>query len=240
MEYRERVYTSYVSQKISLTRGFERSGYERWARNTYRQIRDWLPVDRHARILDAGCGHGNLLFMLAKYGYHEYEGVDRSKEQLAIAGVVTDRLVEGDVCEYLSDVTKTYAAIFAFDLIEHFTKDELFSFLDLAYGALERGGSLIIQTPNADSPFGLTHRYGDLTHEIAFNPHSLENVLRLVGFKRVEFKEAGPVVHGMKSLVRWVVWKIVRSGLVIWNLAETGQVGSGIFTRVFRARAVRG
>lgn len=238
-QYRERIYKSYVTHKMSLAREYERAEYERWAVSTYSQIRNWLPVDKDAKLLDAGCGDGNLLFMLAKYGYRDYQGVDRSNEQLMLARAVTDRLVNGDVLEFLSGISDTYAVIFAFDLIEHLTKDELFSFLEAAHRALIGGGSLIIQTPNADSPFGLTHRYNDLTHEIAFNPHSLENVLRLVGFQRIDFKEAGPVVLGAKSFVRWLVWKLIRSGLVIWNLAETGQVGSGIFTRVFRARAVR-
>ncbi len=69
--------------------------------------------------------------------------------------------------------------------------------------------------------------------QLIFNPNSLERLLALVGFSNIAAREAGPVVHGAFSLGRYVIWKIIRSGLTVWNLAETGSKGSGVYTRVF-------
>ena len=54
--------------------------------------------------------------------------------------------------------------------------------------------------------------------------------------------EAGPIAwgYGLRSAVRFIVWRLIRMGLLVWNLAETGQAGSGVLTRVFLISAVRG
>lgn len=236
--FRERIYETYVSHKMSHERVRETADYERWARNTYRQLRAWLPADTHARILDAACGHGNVLFMLKMYGYGNIEGVDLSEEQVALARHVADSVHLGDVLSFLAERKDTYDSVIAFDLIEHLDKQEVLDFLQHARESLRPAGQIILQTPNAASPFGCGMRYGDFTHEVAFDPASLAHVLRLSGFQSIQFKETGPTVHGPKSAVRWVVWHGVRSLLQVWNLAETG-VPQSILTRVFRAKATR-
>jgi 2-polyprenyl-3-methyl-5-hydroxy-6-metoxy-1,4-benzoquinol methylase len=223
---------------MSHERAYEMADYERWARNTYRQVKAWLPADCRARILDAACGHGNVLFMLQMYGYQHIEGVDLSEEQVALARQVADSVHQGDVLGFLAARKDAYDTVVAFDLIEHFRKQEVISFLQLARDSLRPGGQLILQTPNAASPFGCEHRYHDFTHEIAFTPASLAHVLRLSGFQDIQFQETGPTVHGVRSAVRWVIWHSIRSLLQVWNLAETGAPQSTL-TRVFRARATR-
>lgn len=236
-EMRDRVYGRYVTDKMELVREYDEASLEGWSRNTYRQIHRWLPEDRTAAILDVGCGHGNLLHLLASQGYRNFEGVDRSEEQVALARRITDRVTCADVFEYLAGREGAYDLVLAFDLIEHLDKREVLEFLDAVFAALRPGGTLLLQTPNADSPWLASERYNDFTHEIAFNPHSLENVLRLAGFVDYAARETGPVVHGVPSAIRWIVWQVIRGGLAVWNLAETGSIGSGVYTRVFRARA---
>ncbi|HEX8903434.1 MAG TPA: hypothetical protein VF771_01190, partial [Longimicrobiaceae bacterium] len=101
------------------------------------------------------------------------------------------------------------------------------------------GGRLVLQTPNAASPWGLMIRYGDLTHELAFEPRSLAYALRHAGLRDVEIRECGPYVHGLRSLVRVGVWWLIRAGLRVWNLAETGSDQGGVYTRVFTAAALK-
>jgi hypothetical protein len=124
-------------------------------------------------------------------------------------------------------------------LIEHLGKHEVLVFLQHVRDSLRSGGQVILQTPNAVSPFGCGHRYHDFTHEIAFDSSSLAQVLRLSGFQDIQFQETGPTVHGLKSAVRWVIWRCIRGLLQVWNLAETGTPQT-VLTRVFRARATRG
>lgn len=55
--------------------------------------------------------------------------------------------------------------------------------------ALKPGGRLILQTPNADSPWALGVRYGDFTHEICLNPNSAQHLLTVGGSQRVAVRE---------------------------------------------------
>ena len=94
-----------------------------------------------------------------------------------------------------------------------------------------------MQTPNAESPFGFKVRYGDLTHEVAFDSAVLAHLLSVTGFVNTEARECGPYVRGIKSLVRAALWSLIRQGIVICNLVETGTPGSGVLTRVFEMKA---
>jgi hypothetical protein len=85
------------------------------------------------------------------------------------------------------------------------------------------------------------HRYGDFTHEVGFNPNSLSRLMRLVGFRNIEARETGPVPLGysLPSTVRYFVWQIIRGALKVWNIAETGNAGSGVLTRIFLISGVK-
>jgi hypothetical protein len=114
-------------------------------------------------------------------------------------------------------------------------------FLDTAHEALKLGGRLVLQTPNADSPVVDAIRYGDFTHEVCFNPDALSRLMNLVGFENIEPRESGPVpLSGSPvSTLRAGVWQMFRIVFKIWNLAETGSAGSGVFTRVFLISGVK-
>jgi 2-polyprenyl-3-methyl-5-hydroxy-6-metoxy-1,4-benzoquinol methylase len=173
------------------------------------------------------CGFTNLL------------GVDLSPDQVSLARRACPRakIVLGNVQEILEQSTSQFGLITGFDLIEHLRKDELLTMLDLVYGALRPGGRLIVQTPNAESPWGMKVRYGDFTHELAVSPQGLHSVLALNGMSEYEARECGPYPHGAMSFCRFLLWKIIHALLAAWNLIETGSKGSGVYTRVFVAAA---
>ena len=124
--------------------------------------------------------------------------------------------------------------VVAFDLIEHFKKDELLEFIDKVYRCLLPGGQLIVHTPNGASPFFGTVRYGDFTHENAFTRNSIRQILLASGFLEVSCFEDTPNIHGIKSLFRWAIWKIIRGCLRLYIGAETGDLSKDhIFTQNF-------
>ena len=94
---------------------------------------------------------------------------------------------------------------------------------------------MILQTPNAESPWGLYYRYGDFTHETAFTPSLLTYLLSLCGFQDIKVREMEPVPWGYSpiSTIRYFLWKIIRLFTIVSNLVETGSPGSGVLTRVF-------
>ena len=98
--------------------------------------------------------------------------------QVQLARRISPAVSEGDAIEFLRAHAAEYDLVTAFDVVEHFRKDELFDFLDALFGALRPEGRAIFQTPNAESPWGMAVFYGDLTHEMAFDPKSLSHALR--------------------------------------------------------------
>jgi cyclopropane fatty-acyl-phospholipid synthase-like methyltransferase len=201
-------------------------------------IDEFFPVDKSAAILDLGCGHGTLVHFAQQAGYRNMRGVDVSGQQVDLArklGINT--ITQGDLMTTLKDIpVASLDAVVAFDVIEHFTKDELIDLVDAIHSVLKPNGSWIIHAPNANSPFVGAVRYGDFTHEQAFTPSSLKQLLQASGFSSFSFAECGPRIHGLKSLIRVVLWSLAKGVFRLINAAETGDMGRNeVWTRNFYA-----
>ena len=240
-KYRERIYQHYVNARHSPLTPASISGLTSRAPYLNKIIREHFPSDRSARIIDLGCGHGAVIHFAQTAGYQNVMGVDRSPEQveeaqrLGIAGIT-----EGDLSESLeSRSDESVDLIVAFDVIEHFTKDELVLFVDEINRVLRKGGKWIIHTPNGESPFAGRMRFWDFTHEQAFTRYSLAQLLVASGFSFVTCYENTPIPQGIKSTVRWILWKIFRGMLRVFIAAETGLLDDCIFSQNLLAVAVK-
>jgi hypothetical protein len=113
--------------------------------------------------------------------------------------------------------------VIAFDVIEHLNRTELLQWAAQVTRVLAPKGRWIVHTANAGGIFGNRVRYGDLTHEQAFTVHSLHQLASIVNFRAVELYEDKPVMHGILSIIRRVLWEVGR--LPFWALwaAETGE-----------------
>ncbi len=223
-DYRNRIYQSYVhARQISLAPPTI-DGLRPRAPYFNKLIREHFPSDRNASILDLGCGHGALVHFARKAGYHNTTGVDRSPQQVAEARRLgIEGVVEGDLMQTLQSLGNgSQDMVITFDVIEHFTKNELVSFVDEVHRVLRKGGKWIIHTPNAESPFGGRMRYWDFTHELAFTRTSITQLLKSSGFSLITCYEDTPIPHGLKSAIRWLLWKVIRGGLRLYLAAETG------------------
>jgi hypothetical protein len=100
------------------------------------------------------------------------------------------------------------------------------------------GGVCLAHVPNAEGLHGMRIRYGDFTHESAFTPQSADQIFRTIGFSAVQAYEDKPVMHGIKSICRRVLW----DGLTLYPrlvlLAETGSAGA-ILSQNFLIRATK-
>jgi SAM-dependent methyltransferase len=235
IDYRTRIYERYASDFQDLSENFDGSAALRWGRAYNYYLRNWLPVEKNASIVDIACGGGKLLYFFKNMQYKNISGVDISSQQVELARQVIPTIDEADVLEWLEAHPSSFDLITGLDIIEHLDKPEVLRFLDACYVALKPDGRLVLQTPNAESPWGSMSRYGDFTHEVGFTPNLLTRLFNLAGFQEMEARETGPVPWGysMISSLRFVIWQFIRLGLKIWNLAETGTAGSGVFTRVF-------
>jgi 2-polyprenyl-3-methyl-5-hydroxy-6-metoxy-1,4-benzoquinol methylase len=237
--YRDQIYQRYASVFKASSAAVDDATIDRWGGSYDVYLGGWLPESREAKIGDVACGPGWLLRFFVRRGYGNVSGVDISAEQVELARRHTTRVERGDLLGFLRAHPESFDLLTGFDIVEHFTKDELLDFLDACHGALRPGGRLVLQTPNGESPFGGSVRYGDFTHETCFTPTLLGQLLELTGFGGVECRECGPIVRGAASLVRAALWRLIRLHLLLWNLAETGSTGSRVLTRVFLASALR-
>jgi 2-polyprenyl-3-methyl-5-hydroxy-6-metoxy-1,4-benzoquinol methylase len=210
-----------------------------WWRRVYSSyLRPWFPVDKHAAILDVACGDGNLLGVFQSAGYDNLRGVDISPAQIERAKKIIPQAEVFEAVACLKSMPATLDLIVALDIIEHFGKDEALEFLDSCFSALKPGGRLVIQTPNAESPFGGGMISGDFTHETAYTTIGLRWVMEMCGFTGVESRPCGPVPSDWKRLIQSILWKAICLGLAAYNKIE-GHRSSGVYTRVFLISGVK-
>lgn len=222
--YRDRIYRGYVTQRDAPLAPQSLAGLAPRLPYLRRLVARYFPQDRSCSVLELGCGYGALLHVLRENGYENVRGVDGSPEQVAAARRLGIGGVEqGDLMAALAATPGgTVDVVVAFDVIEHFRKDELIPLVDAVRRVLKPGGRWIIHAPNGESPFGNRVRYGDLTHEQAFTRTSLSQLLRSSGFVDVECFEDKPIPHGVKSTVRAALWNAIRIVLLGYIAIETG------------------
>ena len=232
MNYRDKIYSRYISSHTKNLYGDIsldeiKNQFLIW--QSY--FGSFLPKDKEALILEIGCGNGGLVYWLQKSGFKKTEGVDISKEQFEESKKFNIKnIYQDDLKNFLKNRENIYDVIFMRDIIEHFNKEEILEILELVNCSLKEGGKIIIQTPNAEGPFGGRYRYWDFTHEISFTEGSICQVLLVSNFGKIRIFPTNPIIHGFKSFIRFILWRIIELILRFYLLVETGS-GKGIFTQ---------
>lgn len=206
--------------------------YERCANGLLRWLRDWLPTDKNAQCVDLACGCGEMQYLLEREGFAHTIGIDLCLEELDQArNFVGGKLVHEDILTFLRhQPSDSVDFISALNILEHLEKDELYAVLKEAKRTLRPGGSLVAIVPNAVSPFGALTRHWDITHEWAFTTNSVRQLSAIIRFDEVEFRECGPVAHGLVSLVRVALWRILRLFITARLMIELASSKDGIYT----------
>jgi hypothetical protein len=181
-----------------------------------------LPNDKTAPLIDIACGGGELVSWLRSKGYANAEGVDLGAEQVETAAADGTTVHRADFRDYLAARGGAYERIFAIDILEHFTKEELIPIGTMLHDSLREHGMLVLKTLNAESVFGRRLAYSDLTHMNAFTAASMSQWLKVSRFPSFQFFEAGPVPHGIRSTLRAMLWKLMRPFLQLYFLIEIG------------------
>jgi SAM-dependent methyltransferase len=220
MNFRDRLYQSYVVSQVR----FDPKDLARRRPYLSSIVRRFIPPNKAIRIVDLGCGYGAVLQVLQEQGYLNSSGVDTSPQQVELAAKLGIKGVSiGGIVEYLHGIESGSVGVaIVFDVLEHLTRDELFEIGDEIHRVLVPGGICLVHAPNADGLRGASIRYGDLTHERAFTRGSLEQFASVVGMEMTGAYEEAPVVHGVKSFVRYAIWKVGTFPIRLLAVAETG------------------
>jgi SAM-dependent methyltransferase len=198
-----------------------------------RRLGPWMPREKNSRCLDLACGCGEMLYCLEREGFENTVGVDLCHEEIEQArSFIKGELVHADVVDYLRQSrAESFDFISAFNFLEHLPKEAARDVLIESRRVLRPGGTLVAMVPNAISPFSGITRYWDITHEWAFAPNNFRQLVALVGFHpEVEFRECGPIPHGVISGIRYLLWRLIHLGIASWLLVELADRKGGVYT----------
>ena len=225
------VTTRYLTTTSSRGAVVGAAHYEANAVSMRRRLKPWLPASG-ARVLDLGCGLGELLYLCQGLGCAERVGVNLCQEEIDAARPYVEAHFEClDILDYLRTTQEEFDCIFALNILEHLDKDTLLEVLRLCRSHLAPRGTLVAMVPNAISLVGTVTRFWDFTHEWAFTPNNFRQLAPLAGFSpEVEFRECGPIPHGPVSLCRWLLWQGIRLAIWTYFLIEVADAKGGVYT----------
>lgn len=184
--------------------------------------RKFFPHNHDAKVLDIGIGRGEMLTCMKNWGYVDYLGIDISPDTVRYCKSINLNCIQvKDTAEWLKKYDKYFDVITLLDVLEHVKKDNLIDLLISLRMSLNDNGVLIIQVPNLQSPDGYLHRYNDITHELGFIEHSLQQVLIVSGFKNFIFFGFEELIFGFKDTVK----KILRTFL--WANTRISRIVNG-------------
>jgi len=212
---------------------FDTGAARRSERAYRRQVRGWLPMDRTAPILVAGCGSGRMLYTLKKMGFTHLHGVDGNEQRLVLARQVLARVVAGDLLTYLDEHAGRFRLIVGLDLVEHLAPDEIPVFLERAHRALVPGGRVILRMPNGEGLRAVASHRPEKEPAFAFAPPALEQLVRERGFANTECRETHPPVNGVAGFVSAALWQGLRCCALGRDLVAAGRRRSRVFTSNF-------
>lgn len=147
-----------------------------------------------SRVLDVGCGRGELVEMLRERGV-DATGIDMDPDFAALAAERGLPVVHGDGIAHVAALPAgSLDGIMVSHVVEHLEPPDLLRLIHGAADALAPGGVLIMETPNPESLLaGSVNFHRDLTHRRPIHPDTLAFLCESAGFVDVEILRLSPV-----------------------------------------------
>lgn len=136
-------------------------------------------------VVDIGCGRGEFLKILKEHNIKAV-GIDLYGKAIDCCKLNDLEAYQMDAIEYLNGA-KAVDGIFAGQLVEHMTIEQIITLCNTAYEKLEEGCYFIMETPNPTSLAIYTHAfYMDPSHVKPVHPLTLQYCAEKAGFSHVE------------------------------------------------------
>lgn len=159
------------------------SFYQFYKHNYLRYVRG----NRNSKILVISCGPGYFVNLLVQEGYRDVLGIDSdaSKIQYAKSRNLNCRVERA--FPFLQRCREKYDVIFCEQELNHLTKKEILSFLNLCRQSLTSEGMLIVHGLNGANPItGAEALAQNFDHYNTFTEYTLRQVLEFTGFKNIQ------------------------------------------------------
>ena len=164
-------------------------GFEEIFRGPEALVRDrqrvYLPLLKNRnRVLDVGCGRGEMLDLLREAAI-PCLGIDLDADMVSHCREKGHTVEQIDALRFLRDQPEgSLSAVFTAQVIEHFRFDDLKEFLLLCRTRLMPGGLLIAETVNPHALEAFKTFYTDLTHQRPIFPEVALALCQLAGFEQ--------------------------------------------------------
>jgi O-antigen chain-terminating methyltransferase len=163
------------------------------------QVRERQAIYRDAlakrrRVVDLGCGRGELLDLLRELDVPAY-GVDVDPDFVAHARGKGLEIVQQEAVAHLEELEKgAVDTLVASHVIEHLPPTSFFRLIELAAEKLADDALVIFETPNPTSLLaGSVNFYRDPTHVHPIHPDTLVFLCERAGFTNVDVLPLVPV-----------------------------------------------
>lgn len=181
-------------------------------------------VDKEKRILDIGCGSGDLLYYLQKKGYKNISGLDPSKDSISVLG---ERGIKGSIGNIFDEVPLNlrhkYDMVMCTAVMEHlydienavdkltqYINDQGYIFADVP--AVEGFEKYHIKLPN----------YFNHEHINYFSLFTLDRLFAKFNFLRVTSEEESYYTAGKQpELIIRAIYKLNKTDTGILNCKDT-------------------
>ena len=146
------------------------------------------------KLLDIGCGRGELLEAFRAAGYSAY-GIDLDTAMIETCRSKNLEVQEADLLSHLQATADgSIAGVIALQVVEHLNMQQLKEWFELCTHKVARGGRVIFETINPRSLLALSSNYfRDPTHVWPLHPDTLAYLMSLSGLDIVETKYLAPV-----------------------------------------------
>jgi len=143
----------------------------------------YLPDNKEVRILVISCGPGYFVHLLTQEGYRNVMGIDSDPEKIRHATEKKLHCVTERAFPFLARNQDPYDVIIGEQEINHLTKDEILTFLELCRRNLSENGALILHSLNGANPItGAEALAQNFDHYNTFTEYSLRQILEYTGF----------------------------------------------------------
>lgn len=175
---------------------FKYVGFEDRFRGSQSEIRqrltDYIPLFAGAsRVVDLGCGRGELLNLLREAGIDAH-GIDVNQAMVEVCLEHGLSAEAGDAVSFLSaQPDNSLGGLIAIQVVEHLEPSYLGRLLDLAFHKLAPGAPLVLETLNPACWVAFFDSYiRDVTHRWPLHPDTLQYLVQASGFSsaRVQFR----------------------------------------------------
>lgn len=180
------------------------------------RLKIYLPWFKNkTNVIDLGCGRGEFLELMKENSIPAF-GIDINRSMVEECRKKGLNVKQQDcVAALKSQKKESLDGIFASQLVEHLSKEELYTLIEISKEKLTKGGVLILETVN---PLTLgIFCYGfyiDPTHTVPVHPAMLRFMAERAGFEvepvgflnafsnEYKFPEENSMTHGEKVIVQ--------------------------------------